>query len=230
MRVTGQSIGEATAEPRQQCGQIAYNLGHVLLGRGFLVPDAAGSSWERREFSEAEEQQIPFELRGADVCEISVALFISGTTARKYRSSILAKVGASGKRGFLTRRLIEIGFLEAPAPERLSKRWELSAREQQVLERSSYGDSIRGMADALLIDESTAGSHVAKLLEKLGAVNRVDAVYKGFGHGLLKPDYQMVRPPADVDVMRAHELLREAWSIMMAAPPNGPAAGPNLSS
>ncbi len=60
-----------------------------------------------------------------------------------------------------------------------SKRSSLSKREVQVLQLMSKGLSNKEIADQLYIAETTVKSHVSKILNKLGAKRRTEAVMIG---------------------------------------------------
>jgi DNA-binding NarL/FixJ family response regulator len=64
----------------------------------------------------------------------------------------------------------------------------LSPREREVLNLLHEGLSIPAMAVELYISVSTAKTYVARLYEKLGAANRVQALMAALHHGLI--DYQ----------------------------------------
>jgi DNA-binding NarL/FixJ family response regulator len=61
----------------------------------------------------------------------------------------------------------------------------LTGREREVLGCLAEGRSNRQIADLLIISEATAKGHVSKLLEKLGAVSRLQAVVRAGQAGLL---------------------------------------------
>jgi DNA-binding NarL/FixJ family response regulator len=63
---------------------------------------------------------------------------------------------------------------------------ELSERERQVLEAIRRGLSNADIGRALSISEHTVKSHVKKLLKKLDAADRAEAVARGFEEGLLR--------------------------------------------
>jgi len=63
----------------------------------------------------------------------------------------------------------------------------LSPREMEVLQLLRAGSSTRQIARTLGITSRTVGFHVAMILEKLGAADRVGAIAKAFDLGLLKP-------------------------------------------
>jgi DNA-binding CsgD family transcriptional regulator len=53
----------------------------------------------------------------------------------------------------------------------------LTRREREVLDLVGYGRTNREIARALVISERTAGVHVSRILAKLGASNRAEAVH-----------------------------------------------------
>ena len=61
---------------------------------------------------------------------------------------------------------------------------DLSAREREILEHMVAGGTNAQIAAALTIEESTVKSHVTRVLAKLGARNRVQAVIIAYEHGL----------------------------------------------
>ena len=61
----------------------------------------------------------------------------------------------------------------------------LTPREQEVLQLLASGLSNKAIAQRLAISEHTAKFHVAKLLQKLGALSRSEAVFLGARMGLL---------------------------------------------
>jgi DNA-binding NarL/FixJ family response regulator len=68
----------------------------------------------------------------------------------------------------------------------------LSPRETEVLNLLHQGLSIPAMAVELYISVSTVKTYVARLYEKLGAANRVQALIAALHHGLI--DYQQSAP------------------------------------
>ena len=71
---------------------------------------------------------------------------------------------------------------DAPAPERLAS---LTAREREVLQLIAAGRSNQEIADDLVVSPLTAKTHVARILAKLGARDRVHLVIAAYEAGLL---------------------------------------------
>lgn len=87
----------------------------------------------------------------------------------------------------VTRRLIK-RFVEAARPATLPKKVEsLTAREREVLRLVAQGLSNAEIADALVVEESTIKTHVARLLMKLQLRDRVQAVVLAYETGFVAP-------------------------------------------
>jgi DNA-binding NarL/FixJ family response regulator len=86
----------------------------------------------------------------------------------------------------ITRRLIA-RFVErtlAPIPPEAD---ELTPRELEVLHLIARGRSNAELADDLVISETTAKTHVARILAKLRLRDRVQIVVFAYEHGLIHP-------------------------------------------
>jgi DNA-binding NarL/FixJ family response regulator len=70
---------------------------------------------------------------------------------------------------------------DAPAPERLGS---LTERERQVLRLVATGRSNQEIADELVVSPLTAKTHVARILAKMGARDRVHLVIAAYEAGL----------------------------------------------
>ena len=86
----------------------------------------------------------------------------------------------------VTRRLVERFVRTAPSPpaRELGK---LTPRELEVLELIARGRSNAELAADLVISETTAKTHVARILAKLRLRDRVQAVVFAYEHGIVHP-------------------------------------------
>jgi DNA-binding NarL/FixJ family response regulator len=71
-----------------------------------------------------------------------------------------------------------------PAPPAVD---ELTPREQEVLSLLTQGLSNPEICERLVISEATAKTHVARILQKLGLRDRVQAVIYAYESGLVTP-------------------------------------------
>lgn len=87
----------------------------------------------------------------------------------------------------VTRRVID-RMTRQPGPELgNSRRLEtLTPREREVLDLIARGLSNREIATALVVEESTARTHVKRVLMKLGVRDRVQAVIYAYETGLIR--------------------------------------------
>lgn len=79
------------------------------------------------------------------------------------------------------------GLPEVLARRRLAReRFGLSPREMQVLRMLRDGMSVPAIAGAMFVAQSTAKTYVARLYDKLGAVNRAQALMIAAHHGVIR--------------------------------------------
>ncbi|MEU8387054.1 response regulator transcription factor [Micromonospora sp. NPDC048843] len=88
----------------------------------------------------------------------------------------------------LTRKLMD-AYLQEPAPAasenpRLST---LSEREREVLEAIGQGATNTEIAERFTLTESTVKKHVGRVLFKIGARDRIQAVIFAYDNGLVQP-------------------------------------------
>jgi DNA-binding NarL/FixJ family response regulator len=89
----------------------------------------------------------------------------------------------------ITRRLVE-RFTRAPAEPHAQRRdlSHLTAREIEVLELMAHGLSNSELAERFHVSQATVKTHVARILTKLQARDRVQAVIAAYEAGLVTPD------------------------------------------
>ena len=96
----------------------------------------------------------------------------------------------------LVRRFVELsaaGAARQTAPARAAAQWRrrgldrLTERETQVLRLVAEGHANAEIADLLVIAESTAKTHVKRILAKIGARDRAQAVVIAYQSGLMSP-------------------------------------------
>jgi DNA-binding NarL/FixJ family response regulator len=86
----------------------------------------------------------------------------------------------------VTRRLVE-HYAARPRPEGFPALASLTARELEVLRLLATGASNAEMGDQLSLSEATVKTHVGRVLDKLGARDRLQAVIYAYESGLVQP-------------------------------------------
>jgi DNA-binding NarL/FixJ family response regulator len=88
----------------------------------------------------------------------------------------------------VTRRLISEFTRAVPAgSEPPASLDELTPRELEVLKLIARGLSNAEIADELVVSSTTVKTHVARILQKLGLRDRVQAVVTAYESGLVSP-------------------------------------------
>ncbi len=87
----------------------------------------------------------------------------------------------------VTRRLIEEFARTAAAPEPSGVLDALTVREHEILVLMAQGRSNPEIAEHLVVEVSTVKSHVGRILAKLDARDRIQAVIAAYEHGIVRP-------------------------------------------
>jgi DNA-binding NarL/FixJ family response regulator len=149
-----------------------------------LSGDAAGAAALWREFGR------PYDA--------ALALADVGTEeALRESLEALTALGARGAAAIVSRRLRALGARDIPRGPRRATRLNaagLTARQSEVLALLATGLRNAEIAERLFLSQRTVDNHVAAILGKLGADNRVGAVAKAAELGLLED--KLSRPHA----------------------------------
>jgi DNA-binding NarL/FixJ family response regulator len=87
----------------------------------------------------------------------------------------------------ITRAVIEEFARRGPLPSRADELAELTPRELEVLRLLARGLSNSEISDALVVSQATTKSHVARVLDKLGLRDRMQAVVYAYEAGIVRP-------------------------------------------
>ena len=87
----------------------------------------------------------------------------------------------------ITRSVIEEFARRGPLPTPADELAELTPRELEVLRLLARGLSNSEISDALIVSQATTKSHVARVLDKLGLRDRIQAVVYAYEAGIIRP-------------------------------------------
>ena len=87
----------------------------------------------------------------------------------------------------ITRSVVEEFARHRPAPTPPAALADLTARETEVLELLARGLSNAEICQRLVVSEATAKTHVARILQKLGLRDRIQAVIYAYEAGVVTP-------------------------------------------
>jgi DNA-binding NarL/FixJ family response regulator len=91
----------------------------------------------------------------------------------------------------VTRRMIRTVLDQRPAgPSTIGRLSTLTPRESEVLVLMAHGLNNTEVAQRLYVSETTVKTHVGRILAKLGARDRVQAVIHSYQHGLVRGDIE----------------------------------------
>jgi DNA-binding NarL/FixJ family response regulator len=99
--------------------------------------------------------------------------------------------GTMGGKGFvdpkITKKLLSEIASRKPQPEP-SVQYQLSEREQEILNLLAKGLSNSDIADSLFLTEGTVRNYTSEIFKKLSVTDRTQAVVVAFKHGLVELD------------------------------------------
>jgi DNA-binding NarL/FixJ family response regulator len=87
----------------------------------------------------------------------------------------------------VTRGVVEEFARHRPAPTPPAALADLTAREAEVLELLARGRSNAEICERLVVSEATTKTHVARILQKLGLRDRIQAVIYAYEGGVVTP-------------------------------------------
>jgi DNA-binding CsgD family transcriptional regulator len=126
---------------------------------------------------------------GLSSADTAARLGISPVTVRRHVSRASRRLGVSGRAGLRDVLVEERRHgrrpRRAPAQQADPGGDALTAREREILRLVAEGHPTDAIAAALVISPSTVRNHVARILVKLGARNRTQAVARAVRRGYL---------------------------------------------
>jgi DNA-binding NarL/FixJ family response regulator len=87
----------------------------------------------------------------------------------------------------VTRSVVEEFARHRPTPTKPAALSELTTRETEVLELLARGLSNAEICERLVVSEATTKTHVARILQKLGLRDRIQAVIYAYEAGVVTP-------------------------------------------
>jgi DNA-binding NarL/FixJ family response regulator len=87
----------------------------------------------------------------------------------------------------VTRSVVEEFARHHPPPKRPAALADLTAREAEVLELLARGLSNAELCERLVVSEATTKTHIARVLQKLGLRDRIQAVIYAYEAGVVTP-------------------------------------------
>jgi len=87
----------------------------------------------------------------------------------------------------ITRSVVAEFARRRPTPSRPAALGDLTARETEVLELLARGLSNAEICERLVVSEATTKTHVARVLQKLGLRDRIQAVIYAYEAGVVTP-------------------------------------------
>jgi two-component system, NarL family, response regulator LiaR len=107
----------------------------------------------------------------------AVGLWLGFTVAGRRRDAVVREISAP----------VEVPASRVPFVRNAARQAELSitARELEILEQIAAGLSNREIAERLFVSENTVKTHSGRLLDKLGARRRTQAVLRARDEGLI---------------------------------------------
>jgi DNA-binding NarL/FixJ family response regulator len=115
-------------------------------------------------------------LAGADGCLLKDTA--ETDMAAALRAAVTGGTALDSRIAFRLARDLVSGSAQAPTPH-------LSVRERDVLQLLAEGRSNRAIARSLQLSEATVKGHVSRLLDKLNATSRLEAVIHASDAGLI---------------------------------------------
>jgi DNA-binding CsgD family transcriptional regulator len=170
--------------PGGGCELLEHPLGHVAVavqadGRTLAVIAAAGGPRHRPDAADAD-ALLEFAERLGWTLERLRLVQRSAAQREVLRAALDAAQRALDGPGAIGAD-VRLAGPAAAAPPRAAEAWGLTAREREVLSHMAEGRTNRRIGEQLFLSEGTVKCHVKRILRKLGAANRAEAVARFLG-------------------------------------------------